>query len=1014
MNTKVIILSGVLAMTLTCKSAPAPFEVRQPDYKTYNFENTVPAEFNAGPGSKLSVSGKFYKGKDKSSLRWDWNKPGAYITFTNPEAFKNITGQNPDEIVYEWVTFCGLSTVSMWIFSEKNLGDRLWLEIGNGEKTDSRFYYNLNYSGWKRLNAMYGRDIKGFPDQKTADTLKIYAPEGIEKGTLYIDFFSPRTEQDVRFVKSTDQMPYVRNKKYTSTDLMDRIPAALKPETIHIALPDALTEKQKRILKSLESKFLSNYKSRLNPRKFTTNELNKTLDIRKIYNIKRNGKFISGVVGHPMRFYGSMNTVAGAYHRAGSESEARKKLFELYMDMCDLVIQQGHGAWYGLRTSFVSPLLSMKDELIKYGRYSAIVNKLRNILGTGTFYEKRPWGNADVYNTDMKGRIAVILMQEDDRQKWADLEAFKHWLDYTSHNSEIKPDGTFFHHNMIYSGYNIPAIGPLCQVMGLLHGTPFFSKKMYIATRKSLIVMSFYSNDSMVHMFSGRWRRCSEFGWNLGQYFKPLAECGDPETGKVPDMETASLYLYYANRFAKNNKTVEKYKELGIKPTVFDGHLALNYAVSSIHRRDKWMAVMRGMKKGIETNEAYASQAGNTMGRYMNYGQIQIFAHDDLMDDGFPQGRYMTKGWDYNFWPGTTSRVIPNEALRQHFQNVEATTTEFFCGGTALDGNGVFGMKLQEELPQTTDPLRLGPPLYWLGDKEYKKLCKDSMYDTSFKAKKSMFFFENRIIALGSGISSNDKNHDSVTTLFQNALQPKNKNCFIDSTGDKKVFPLEKTLDDSCWMINIAGIGYYLPQGNEQVKVSRKFVKNPYYKNWYPQNPEKHNQIEANEGEIELAYINHGKAPENKAYEYCILIQATEAAMKEFAAKMSKPETALYKVLSKNNKLHAVYDVASKTTGYVLFEAGDTSIKGLLKSVDKPCLLMVREMGDKIRVSLYNPDFDKYKFGAPVQNDSPVKITFNGKWKLAKTNKAVSIESDSAFIVRGKDAVPVVFELKKQ
>jgi chondroitin-sulfate-ABC endolyase/exolyase len=424
---------------------------------------------------------------------------------------------------------------------------------------------------------------------------------------------------------------------------------------------------------------------------------------------------------------------------------------------------------------------------------------------------------------------------------------------------------------------------------------------------------------------------------------------------------------------------------------------------------------MRGMKKGIEANEAYAVQQGNTMGRYINYGQIQVFTHDNVMNDGFPAGRCMTHGWDYNFWPGTTVRVIPHTALRQHFKNVEATTTEYFAGGTSLDGNGIFGMKLQEELPQTTDPLRLGPPLYWLGNKEYKKRCKDSMYDTSFRARKSMFFFENRIIALGSGIFSNDGEHHAVTTLFQNAIQPQKRNNFIDNTGIKKVFPLEKTYAATCWMISLADLGYYVPKGNDLLKISRKLEKKPYYLNWYPEAPQKHNQIEPNEGEIELAYFDHGKAPQNGTYEYCILIKADKAMMQDFTAKMSKPETALYKVLAKDNCLHAIYDVSSATTAYVVFETGNINVRGILKSVDKPCMVMIRELGYKIRVSLYNPDFDNYeKFGSPVQNGSPVKMHLNGKWKLTDANNLVSAENESTFIVHGKNAVPVIFELEKQ
>jgi chondroitin-sulfate-ABC endolyase/exolyase len=657
----------------------------------------------------------------------------------------------------------------------------------------------------------------------------------------------------------------------------------------------------------------------------------------------------------------------------------------------------------------------MKEELKKAGKFEPYLKKIKDIIGVGKLYRAKPFGNADDYNTEMRGRVAAILMQDDNKHKWQDMQALKHWLDYTSFNGEIKPDGTFFHHNMIYTGYNFPAIGPLCQTLNFLHGSPFFSEKMYRIVRKSLLKMSYYSNDYVVHMFSGRWRGCGYFNWSMAKNFGFLAECGNPETGKIPDKETAAEYLYYTERFGQKTKLAEKYRNSGIVPTGFDGHLSLNYAVSSIHRRNGWMAVVRGMRKGIQTNEAYANQGGNTMGRYLNYGQIQIFTKPTPEQNGFPQGKHLAKGWDYNFFPGTTARVIPLEALRQHFMNVEGTTSEFFAGGTSLDGNGIFGMKLQEELPLTDDPLRIGPPLYWLGEKEYKKRCTDSMYDTSFKARKSMFFFGKYIIALGSGINSDDSKNITATTLFQNALIAENRNSYKGSFGNEGL-PLEKSFHgNSFWMIDAIGNGYYVPANNDSVILKRKFMKKPYHINWNPRHPDLHEQIESNEGEIELAYIDHGKAPKNKKYSYVILVDTNEKEMREFTESMAKPQNNLYKVLRQDENAHIVHDFSGHTTGYIMFSAGKTQTDGLLEAVDKPCMLMIKEgENGTVRLSLYNPDFDSYeKFGSPEQYDALVKISLKGKWKLKSNNSQVEQSKNSNLIVRGKNAEPVIFELEQ-
>ena len=49
----------------------------------------------------------------------------------------------------------------------------------------------------------------------------------------------------------------------------------------------------------------------------------------------------------------------------------------------------------------------------------------------------------------------------------------------------------------------------------------------------------------------------------------------------------------------------------------------------------------------------------------------------------------------------------------------------------------------------------------------------------SLRANKSYFLFDNRVIALGSGIENNDKQHTTETTLFQFAV-PKLQSIIIN------------------------------------------------------------------------------------------------------------------------------------------------------------------------------------------------------------------------------------------
>ncbi len=960
------LMTGIFcAMITVMEAAPAPFELQKPDFKTYDFEDEkVPAEFTPGPGSRLGVSSDIYK-SGRKSLRWDWDCEDAYILYKNAEAFRHLTGENPDPIVYEWVTFCSLSTFSMWVFSEKELGGQLNATF----QPKSDFYVNMNFEGWRPVQLMYGRDLAVFPGN--ADTLIIRAPKGVAKGTLYIDDFAPRRELDVRFVTGSPQQPYVQ--------VRPGVKEEKKIERIDIVKPAQLTADQIKLLDRLGNEFFKNYRITGSKYKLSEKDFNNLLANRQRFKISRSGRFVNGQVGHPMHFYGAWSGIARAYHLADINNEQRKELLDLIIDMADLVIQQGHSGRYPLRTSFIAPVTLMRKELEEAGRYDQLIERLRGITEINGFYEKVPRGDADFYNTALLAAYGTILMQSDKARQWQDLEALHHWLGATNRNGELLADGTFSHHCMVYIGYGFPAIGPLCTVLYYLRGTQFFDEEMYELAKLSIMAMSFYSNPYAPHMFAGRWRVCGQFDWGMAVCLDLMARCR-PQV----DKELAARYLHYADYYKKSTPEADAYRKAGITADPMNGALAQNYAISLIHRRGVITSTVRGQRNGLFANEIYAFQAGNTMGRYLNYGQLQIM-------DVTPakSGFVMNKGWDFNHWPGTTARVIPFEALRQKFENVEAQTREYFAGATALDGNGMWAMKLQEELPLLDDPLRIGPPIYFLGQKEYEKRCKESLYDTGFRARKSMFFFDDRIIALGSGIESSD-GAPVATTLFQNSLEKPEELSRKYKAGN------------AVWFMSSTGHGYYVAPGNGEVIFERNFMKKPFHSHWLPKNPEFHNKIEPNEGNMELAYINHGGNAKNAGYEYCIFVK-TDAEKLERLAK--KPP---YQVLQRDTRAHIVKDAATGTIGYAMFEAGD----GLeyLKSVNDPCLIMIKKKLDgNLLLSVFNPRYDAPE--KALQDNIRTELVLNGDWKLAVNHDQVKSSGKSGFIVTNRNMMPVEFEL---
>ena len=1064
-------------MTLTLTSCavreiPAPSEINAPDFKTYVFAGSVPEEFSAAAHSNLSISDKYWRinadrnnsDKTRTSLRWDWEAPGASITFKHPEAFKRLTGEKPDPIVYDYVTCTTISSFSLWVFNETPSQDPLFFEIGDGKTVDCRFWMNLNFSGWKELAFLYGRDLIGFPNQQTADTLRVIAPNGIPgisgaentHGSLYFSHFSPRRESDVRFIGNSDVAPWVGSKSVNRAWSVGRIGAGAK--TI-IPLPDTISDSQMEIMRALSVAYLGDL-PKITPRKVSADEVEKlrTRIVEK-YGIKREGRFVSGSAGANSNygFPGDATAVANLYLAAQGQTEIENILFQLFADMMAL---DGYGVGgYFWRDAIIRPLYLMKEPLKRKGEWERVYARIAP--SAAGLHDQKPGSNADVFNTYLYGILGVVFLRDDGPEKWRDLMALRHWLDACSEYGCIQSDGTFMHHGMIYSGYNYPALPPLAKTLALLHGTPFEAAEMERIAKRSAYAMCFYTQTPSPHFFAGRGRSTSELGWGfVKNAIIPLAKCGSPI-----DKEMAGVALICASLYLKESvgdPDLENFRKLGVAPSKLEGHLPLNYACAGIQRRGDWTLVVRGQKKGFPVNEAYPMGGENTMGRFVNYGQIVLTSPETLNFTYNPwkPDSGTSQGWNWALWTGATTRLLPHDALRSRFEVDESLTSEPFCGDTGMDGDGVWGMKLQEELPGSIDPCRIGPVKYWLGDKLYTQLIKDGHYDKEFRARKSVFMFGDRVVCLGSGVKSSDE-YPAVTTLFQNSLaQEGRREKFVMSGKLDAVFPLEKDLGQPCWLIDSNGVGYYVPSGNGRLRIERKLQKLPFHIYWNLHKPELQEKIAANEGETEYAYLDHGDRPDD-GYEYAMLINATPERMTAFArmkdpsdrSDPTDPTDLPYQALRRDNTAHIVKDSATGKTGYVIFEAGDlgletgnskldksgtveamtqeartsnqassnqSQVSSFIRSASAPCVVMMRDSGDgKRKLSYCNPDLGRQyaNCGSSGETEQVATLALAGSWKIAVESKEAKAETkDGATILtfRTFGAKPAMIELVRE
>ena len=244
------------------------------------------------------------------------------------------------------------------------------------------------------------------------------------------------------------------------------------------------------------------------------------------------------------------------------------------------------------------------------------------------------------------------------------------------------------------------------------------------------------------------------------------------------------------------------------------------------------------------------------------------------------------------------------------------------------------------------------------------------------------------IVCLGSDIEISHTEYPTETTIFQLAVTDQAAHDYWKKeAGGGKV-----------WMDHL-GTGYYVP-------VAARFEKN------FPQYSRMQDTGKETKGDWVSLVVDHGKAPKNGSYEYAVLPQTTESAMKAFAKKPG------YKVLKQDRNAHIVQSLTDNLYSYVLFETPQSLLPGdLLQRVDTSCLVMIRkESSDKLLLTVAQPDLALYRgpsdealdedgkrvarsiYSRPWINDEskeiPVTVTVKGYWKIKETPFCKVVSAD--------------------
>lgn len=1008
---------------------------------------TIDASSSAEPTAEHAKYGA-------QSLRWDW-QPGAALTFRHAIAFKALT---PD------ATSNALSTFVVWIYNPvRRPTAKLRFEFGRGAGRDCWFDFGLDFTGWRTCWVAFERDMQGKP-QAGMDTLRIVAPDGTEGGTVFIDSLVFSQPIDARHHTRDRQVPFVSsclptdaNDHWLGLWRFDRQPLPALPVT-----PEAIAATRT---------VAARYTGLLGPAPETTPAL--LAKLRKQFTSWKIHRTPAGILGRPLCYphekaaypagsielaessakeglqaYAKLLFDVAQASRGATDATQAAELRSLFFDLTDHLIDQGWADGSGMGTlhhlgystrHFYASFFLMRDALRSTGRLDEVQRMMAWFSGVGKAYGPLDQVNGisiDTLNTTLLGQIAAQLLLEDETQRARALTATAAWLGRAlepSHglNGGIKADGGILHHGNHYPAYAEGGIRGATEVLWLLASTPLrVPEAGHASLRHAMLNLRFQCNVLQWPLsLSGRHPN-AEFTLSPEPYLF-LALSGTPDGREPLDRTVAAAWRRLADAAAKSPGAAHKtsaavglYRravpsaddaEVDFTPAVPDvispeapptGNLTLSYATTVAHRRANWLVTARGFSRYLWGAEVYPG--ANTFGRYLAYGHVEILAAGDpinLFDSGFAEN-----GWDWNCWPGTTTIHLPIDLLRDRVNNVDIysgfeemlISDEAFAGGSNLGGrNGLFAMKLHEH----------------------------AKYDGSHRARKSVFFFDDHVVLLGSDITNTDQAHETRTTLFQQHVRAKTAPVPIDDRPALGAFPAQFERPDATGthLVDTIGNSFYVLSAST-LHVTKS-----------TQSSRSQNDKRDTTGDFVLAWLDHGTAPRDAGYAYAILVQPSEERQREFTTALHQPDTAPFTILRRDHDAHIVRDHATGILAAACFEPIDRT--GLpIAAVDSPALVMLRTDQAAATLSVCDPDLHLYAGTEPDQYypdgrqrevsiysrpwfrsasaPSQVRVTLAGDYRLTSPNPRVTrLSADpglTTFEFTCQDGLPVEVQLTAQ
>lgn len=917
----------------------------------------VPPQWRADESADLSISDTCFK-NGRRSLRWQWRRQQSVLTFRRDGAFAR--GAEDAHVCFY-----------LWVYNPTPGGHRLRFEIGAGRKPQSTFDFGLRYKGWRVLYFSYRRNLSP-PPRPDADTLRIISPPGVPEGVLYLDSFCPALPAETGFLAGDEQMPWVNPdgaSHWVNYYYHFRQPWPVTPLTDGDVTPAMRLDMRK---------LSDRYRPRPLPvpaRPLTDAQFAALVEAFDAVRIQRHGKIVSGRPLVALNLLKDKNAIDIGYYlelmgriavgcRQAKEPEHQQRLRRMFFDLCDHLHEQGiaegsvgeggmHHLGYKTR-SWPAVVQTMAEELAQTNRLEPMVRAMNWYNDLYVVKDPEPVGNADAYLTKMPSMLAGICMLPDGGRKATFLRCFSRWISKSLVHGVSDPDGAFYHHNMVHPGYTFRPIVMLAEVVRTFSTTSFrIGQRGHERLKQVVFAHTFVCHPETPRGVAGRCPGVRKF--DAGQQaLLNLALSGTPD-GKQPlDPDMAGLWL--ALHGNAENKYVRKFRAAGVRPRPLVGNLAFQGAAVSAHRRKQWVVTVDGCNRYRRGTEFYGwTFTEHSWARYLNLGTMQILSRGDPMtreSNGWP-----VAGWDSRHWPGTTVVALPGNQLYCYYGATNNRSP--FAGGCDLEGNGAWGI-IVDALNQ--------------------------------KARKSVFFFDNRLICLGSGITNQRRDHPTVTTLFQTALTRLRDPLVVDGDDVSALPYRSERVRQPAWVLDPKGNGYYIPPQDSKLVIARRHQIMTYFlpKYYLPGLRKFPRGTVWNRGpdiskldpadfrptaaDYALAWFDHGAAPREARYEYVVIVHTDRAHLERFAGDCRDASSRPYQVVQHEDSAHIVHDRRTDMWGFALF-VDDLALPSgpPLRHNGRACMVMLKRDARRMKLSVASSERDR---------NEPYQLTLAGRWEL--------------------------------